>query len=547
MSTFNKEDKVGNNLCEFVGPFIGIDNDSYRVIIAKPFQETRSQMICVFVCDEIEIQVVSTQKDITFGVFSFDVPSQMPKDVKIHYFFKEGEKVIENLDGLTQKDLWFYNRSVSQITKTALVSCNNPFSFKMKGISRFNMWEELDKETYREQTELVILAGDQLYNDNLERFLKKKTVDKKAMSASIIRNYLVYFGILPRKKIMARIPSICIWDDHDITDGYGSRPEQFRSFEQNIKWQDFFSVASEAFNKYQAVRNPKNEFRKSFSNYIDIKHTRIYLFDFRTHRNIQLKRLMHPLDLIDFEKSLKTIPDRIKNISLVSPVIVARSTKHFDIATRLLIKSTCFLRDFLVGTVGKVGNFDMTIKKVFHQLVIPDLCDDLDDSLGSSKNNGEFERMIEKLLPSLRNDVTVQILCGDIHIGGESTINISAGDDVFFIPVIVSSPIGYQPMNKFLEKITTSNDVIELVHGKELIITQTNGDYTAKRNFVLLNYSSECLEKQHFFEKEADIKRKNYFINSTSFVKGDQFNSGNVEPPQQQKRKGKFPRSESEL
>lgn len=300
---------------------------------------------------------------------------------------------------------------------------------------------------------------------------------------------------------MASTPSIAIWDDHDITDGYGSRPEQFKE-KNKEKWGLFFQVAKECFEKFQASRNPENKFSKSFTNYLDISNTRIYLLDMRSHRNILKKQLFHKVDFVEFEKSLGSLPDRVTNVSMVSPVVIARSTKHFDMSTRVVGKSMYYLRELLVKTIGKIGNVDVVIKKLFSKLMLPDLCDDLDDSLGSSKNIGEFKKLIKLILPRLKEGISFQFLTGDIHTGGRSDLCISDEEDHFRVPVVVSSPIGYEPMAKIVEKVTTARKTIELINDDDLLVTQKNGKYTSQRNFVFLNFEEGELLRTHYFEFE---------------------------------------------
>jgi len=503
------------SLCKYVGPFIGVRGDSYRIILLRPMLSDQIEMSCVFLYGEIEVEVRCLPSDLLFGQFTFDIPKTIPEGIKVYYFFKADGVNIDNVDGLEKSDLWFNNVPVSKIRKTALVSCNNPFSFQEKKSSRFNMWDRLNEETMGKETELIILAGDQLYNDNLERFIKTSTIDTNKLRISFIRNYLAYFGILPRKKVMARVPSIAIWDDHDITDGFGSRPEQFRSGVTQEKWSIFFNLAAESFEMFQSSRNPENKFTYSYSNFLDICNTRIYLFDFRSHRNITKKQLFHPYDMNDFKSSLADLPKRIKNVSIVSPVIIARSTTHFDLITRTVAKVTYHLKNFFLNTIGRLGTLDKTIKEGFEKIMIADLCDDLDDSLGSLKNRNEFKKIVNVMIPFLRKDVTFQFLSGDIHTGGESTLSIKSFNETFFLPVIVSSPIGYQPMSNLIEKITTSNDEISLISCGDLVVSQRNGKFISERNFVLLDYLNFRLIKNHFYEYDNTVYRKEFYINSS--------------------------------
>lgn len=491
------------SLCEFIGPFIGIEGNDYKILLAKPLGEVRESISCVFKYKNIEKEVFCEQSDLLFGLRAFHVPPEFPKNKIIHYYFKKDGCLIENIDKLSPEDLWFKNVEVSKISKTALLSCNNPYSFSSKKVDRNNMWDKLNDESFKNETELVILAGDQLYNDNLERVLKSKNIDREKLTKLFIRNYLIYFGIESRKKIMARIPSIAIWDDHDITDGYGSRPEQFKNKDNKKKWTDFFEVAQKCFIFFQASRNPSNKFSKSFTNYLDIKNTRIYLLDFRSNRDFTQNKLMHNNDFDDFEKSIQTMSPNITNIVVVSPVIIARSTKNFDRLAKLIGKGLYITREILLRTIGTIGDTDIFVRKVFSKLMIPDLCDDLDDSLGSDKNCVEFGRIIKSLLPVLEEGKSLQFFSGDIHTGGRATLKISTFNSEFEIPVIVSSPIAYQPMGSLVEKLTTAKKQINILTEENFELSQENDEYISERNFALLEFTDEKLIRKHYYEFHA--------------------------------------------
>lgn len=188
--------------CSFIGPFVGIKNHGCKVLLAKPFQIKKSKITCVFKSGNLEQEVVSCiSSDTLFGLREFHVPPDFPFGCEVAYHFKENGKVIENLDDLERGDLVFKNIKPSKIKNVSVLSCNNPFAFKDKKVHRFNMWNELYLKTSRVDVELIILAGDQLYNDNLETSLKKKKIDKEALTRRFIKNYLVYFGVPARKKI----------------------------------------------------------------------------------------------------------------------------------------------------------------------------------------------------------------------------------------------------------------------------------------------------------------------------------------------------------
>ncbi|MFG1486136.1 alkaline phosphatase D family protein [Halobacteriovorax sp. RZ-2] len=519
-------------LPKYVGPFIGFNQQSYSVYLALPFDESQSKITCVFTSGSKHLEVESRTHnfDKEFGLRIFDLPDEIPFGTEVKYLFKRNGELIRDIDGLIFDDLHFKNIKQSEIKKIASVSCNNPFHFKETKSKRFNMWDKFYTEAIQADIELVILAGDQVYNDNLEKNMKND-INHSELRRKFIRNYLAYFGILSRKKLLARIPSIAMWDDHDITDGYGSRPEQFKSENSRKRWQEYFEVANECFSAFQAIRNPNNQFKKSHSTYLDILNTRIYLLDLRTHRDSSKGRLMSKDDFDDFRNSILGLPENIRNVTIVSPVIIARSSSCLDGGVRYFGKGLSYLRSLLLSTIGQLGRTDEYIRKAFRKTMVADLVDDLDDSLGSSKNRQDFKKIMEIITPPLSNGISFQFLSGDIHIGGSATLYIKSEEQVYEVPILVSSPIGYEPMSSFVEKLTTSKSRINLISTEEVNIYQLNNEYIAERNFLLMTFDEEFLQSSHHFEYSKVINQK-YKINTNDLI-----NTINVERKEITKKK----------
>ncbi len=108
--------------------------------------------------------------------------------------------------------------------------------------SRNVLWQRLMREHERAPFQLVLQGGDQLYADevldahaDLQAWKEATRAGLSAQPSQAVRaalrqalfhRYLMLHSAGPPDWLMARVPSLCIWDDHDICDGWGSLPPE---------------------------------------------------------------------------------------------------------------------------------------------------------------------------------------------------------------------------------------------------------------------------------------------------------------------------------
>jgi phosphodiesterase/alkaline phosphatase D-like protein len=112
---------------------------------------------------------------------------------------------------------------------------------------------------------LLLLGGDQLYSDSMWEeldvlskwaALPTKEGVKQAASDTLKRQIADFFrGLYPNRwsqaavaKALATIPTLMMWDDHDIMDGWGSYPSELHTCDV---YQAIFASARETFSLYQ--------------------------------------------------------------------------------------------------------------------------------------------------------------------------------------------------------------------------------------------------------------------------------------------------------
>lgn len=180
------------------------------------------------------------------------------------------------LRGLDASDLYFwtlpedgYGRQLDFL----LMSCHHPETKKEDGFKGFAVWHqipEIIKDEQNANVRFAILAGDQVYADDVEaKVLKERDAGKR--QELYLGIYKKFWDNIDYRKVLCRVPAVLMWDDHDITDGWGSREDSYSAKdpeEFSDEWRNLFGTAKEMFRIMQASRNP-DPLSKNFENGFD--------------------------------------------------------------------------------------------------------------------------------------------------------------------------------------------------------------------------------------------------------------------------------------
>ena len=155
----------------------------------------------------------------------------------------------------------------SQAPRIAYASCNG-FSMPgdMKRIADKNaLWNDLGAKHASQPFHLLLMGGDQIYADqlwdvipDLRRFNERPRSERVAMvpgpslQSALERFYVdVYrerFSQPPVAEALASLPSIMMWDDHDIFDGWGSYSDEEQA---SAVFGTIFAAARTCFSLFQ--------------------------------------------------------------------------------------------------------------------------------------------------------------------------------------------------------------------------------------------------------------------------------------------------------
>lgn len=141
-------------------------------------------------------------------------------------------------------------------------SCHRPFRETADGrielTESAGIYPAMRDDLEAADADLIVLAGDQVYSDELAPISVRGTVagstehvpafeEALAVYREVSRGYMGQSGY---RSLRQRFPTLCIWDDHDIFTNWGSRlaksPLDTRLFE----------AATRAYCEYQHARNP---------------------------------------------------------------------------------------------------------------------------------------------------------------------------------------------------------------------------------------------------------------------------------------------------
>lgn len=376
----------------------------------------------------------------------------------------------------------FYVPSSTESPKFAYTSCNGftQESLKESTSDPYYLWGEMSKKHERSPFSLLLMGGDQLYADslwgevkklsewsNLPRKKKIKKVASKEMKRQIDRFYDRLYQNRwsnPTMSLMlASIPSVMMWDDHDIFDGWGSYPADIQECDV---YQSIFKYAKKYFELYQ-IRSKRNH------NLISLEASH-YAFSltFRGYCILAIdNRAERTLEQVMSGSQWKEVISTLKNIDNNHDLLLLS-------AVPVVYRDFSFTEEVLDFTPWE-----------------EELTDDLKDHWRAKEHQGERLKLIMNLLDNAkqRQGKTV-ILSGDIHIGCLGIINDrrSATRPIKIHQIVSSGIVHPAPsMIEWYGIMAVTNDRDEYLNENSTIKASMlhphgSNKYIRSRNFVTL-------------------------------------------------------------
>ncbi|GGC01875.1 metallophosphatase [Marinobacterium zhoushanense] len=301
----------------------------------------------------------------------------------------------------------FYQPGREEKPKLAYASCNgfSDEALRTSTSSPYRMWHEMAKAHDQEPFSLLMMGGDQVYADSIwsrvktladwhEQDLETRmaTEPDDLMRSQISEFYANLYVERWRQdavaRMMASIPSVMMWDDHDIFDGWGSYPEDL----QNCPvFHAIYDGAARFFRLYQLRNAPQNR-----SLLAPERGHHAFGFRFRRYHILALDNRA--------ERAIKQVMSRQQWEDLLAWLDQRDSNGDLLVLSAVPV----VYRDFSQVE----AYFDMTSK-------MEELTDDLKDHWRAKTHEGERARLIMRLLANARKRQAGRtlILSGDVHIG----------------------------------------------------------------------------------------------------------------------------------
>ncbi|MFT6435087.1 MAG: phosphodiesterase/alkaline phosphatase D-like protein [Candidatus Azotimanducaceae bacterium] len=443
-----------------LGPLLGLEaNHSYTVCFLSNKKVRKSALAVRLLAphseDAWQCQYVSctSLRDHYFYRFAFDVPKQDAASCVQYELILDGALLADRHN----RNHWSFEvPGQTEMPRISFTSCNgdsknHPSKMPKKS---FKLWKQMRKThaNPEERFHLMIMGGDQIYADSV--WDKVSTIDvmkvKSTLTTAVVEK--TKFDLKTSKKLtdqlnefyenlyisswsdedmsfmLASVPSVMMWDDHDIVDGWGS-------YESELQNSDLFQhicpVAKKYFEIFQ-TRTAANTSRfaiEHFSMQLSFRNIEIIMLDNRTFRTSD--RVMAPAQYKDLKKVLKgdlfsEIPEQISTervLCFVVPVPLA----HLNYS-KLVEKA---LSKFSKTNFRKSMN------------------DDALDHWDHANHKEEQKQLLDVMFDAGEKHAAkyVCVISGDVHTAGAATITKSQSRRK--ITQLISSAIVHKGPNKW--------------------------------------------------------------------------------------------------
>nr|WP_255616895.1 alkaline phosphatase D family protein [Aurantimonas sp. VKM B-3413] len=370
--------------------------------------------------------------------------------------------------------------------RIAYVSCNGQEEGDLdRDVSeRDVMWSRLAREHEDHPFALLLQGGDQLYADDVLRchpdveawaalpMARRGEIGLTDEMTEAIRRfyffrYLVTFSRPAFAALSARVPSVMMWDDHDIVDGWGSHPA---SMLDSAVGRALFVAAREMFLLFQLAALE--------GDLPDIA------FDPRG-RTLGFALRYRGLSLIVPDLRSERRPDRVMDAPGWDGFVGAvAETPPGD---RVLVLSS-------VPALGpRLSLVEATLDVVPHRSGFED---DLRDQWQSRVHRDEWRRFLEALAERAGSEAGggVTVLSGEIHLATRGEMRLSGGATIHQLVasgISHPAPLGTYPiLLGLLARLGESP--VEGTKIRILPLPGSRSTYCAERNYLVLAREDEA-------------------------------------------------------
>ncbi|KAK9808440.1 hypothetical protein WJX73_006046 [Symbiochloris irregularis] len=327
-----------------------------------------------------------------------------------------------------------------------------------------HLWGDVLREHARSPLHVIVGGGDQVYNDAVwkcpalhdwldvspveERYSHPFTEEMhKQATAFYFNHYREHFSTPLIADVMAKMPQVMVWDDHDIWDGWGSYPEDLQTCPVFI---GLYLVARRAYLLFQqhTVDKTAQEDNDMFGpphTYSFIRNfgpiTAVACLDSRSERTT--KRVMSAEFYAALYPRLEQLPTSTKHCVVVHTVPLVFPGLPLSEKVMSAIEHMPIVK----GAMTKTGVGAGIIDKFGHAELLDDITDHWDASTHIQERN-DFVRGMQVI--AKKKGVRVSFLGGDVHVCAVGRFYTHPKvkhlrNDHRFMPQITSSAVWNNP------------------------------------------------------------------------------------------------------
>lgn len=431
-------------------------------------------------------------------------PVDGPKAADWSYEVRAGTRTLA--DRHARSSWSFHVPATSEHPLIAYGSCNGFSSAKLVADAKdpYCLWKKMGKLHKKNPYALLLMGGDQVYADEIWESnrcpelrkwseLSEKEQLKFKVTPAMRAEINAFYDWLytdrwknPEMSLMlASIPTVMMWDDHDIFDGWGSYPEEKQTCDV---YQTIFAAASRCFDVLQMRCTTSGRLSSDGS-----------------HRSLGIRFRDYDLLVLD-NRSERTIRQ------------IMSDTHWNDVKTWLARVAVSPAANLLVMTAVPVvyRSFALVEKALTSSPWEIESTDDVLDHWSATKHQTERMKLVMLLLKFLSDQkaagrtISAVLLSGDVHVGALGQI-WEARRDVG-LTQIVSSAIVHPPPSRFEWAglcLATSDTPEQLGEGDAVaeMLTPLGADrYLRSRNFASLQNGTDDLLWINWICEDDDIR-----------------------------------------
>ena len=461
--------------------------------------------------------IIATYDALNVGIVRFN--ALKPDTIYFYQLWTDAEyKAALDTNGLLESDLHFRTLPIGGFNDQLdflVMSCHDPEASTNDGADGFAVWARIpDIINENRNVRFAILAGDQIYADDVEAALLNEQ-DLRKRQELYLGVYQKFWDNIYYRKVLCSLPAVLMWDDHEITDGWGSRVDSFRKDKPTVfkdDWLRLFEAAQSTFKQMQDARNPEplpqSAANRSFDFCFKIGRAGFAVPDLRSNRNVKLPQIMSQAQLDAIRAWVSDNKNNLDVLFFISTVVFSHDAPQ---VTGFILNIWFVVLSF-VGWLKKLRLLNKF--RGFFDRNIGDLRDDINDSWSAGVNRLETDRVLDFLFelqnpPDPAEALNVVILSGDIHTPGYSTIySADPGHQAkAILPHIVASPVASSPLNWLGEAIFRHLTTTVELGDKGMYSAQISHHF-CHRNVVVVSFRKFAGARVE--EPEVHLKVKYY-------------------------------------